>query len=123
MHRHAIQKHQNIGIFKTIPAKTRLFNVKPCQNYPNWYSADVDVGGVEIFVWGGFLLNDLLLVNYNPTELDVHIGDVVEILGIYGDWAWVKMTTPKNHESVPVGAIGWLPCVSLSDDYFCRDTR
>ncbi|MDO4893906.1 hypothetical protein [Moraxella sp.] len=111
-----IGQHQNIGIFKTIPAKTRLRNVKPCQNYPNWYSANV--GDVEIFVWGGFLLDNVLLVDYNPTELDVNVGDLVEVLGIYGDWVWAKILTPTHHTSMPTNTMGWLPCVILSGGYF-----
>lgn len=111
-----IGQHQNIGIFKTIPAKTRLRNVKPCQNYPNWYSANV--GDVEIFVWGGFLLDNVLLVDYNPTELDVNVGDLVEVLGIYGDWVWAKILTPTHYTSMLTNTMGWLPCVILSGGYF-----
>ncbi|OOR89768.1 hypothetical protein B0181_06050 [Moraxella caviae] len=106
-----LKKHQNIGIFKTIAAGTRLTNIKPCPSYEHWYSADV--GGLQMFVYGGFLANDVLTVDYNPTELDVDCGDVVELLGIYGAWAWVRMSAPMHKDSVQAGEMGWLPCAIL----------
>lgn len=41
--------------------------------------------------------------DYNPTEADVAVGTLVELIAIYQDWAWVAV---GNHK-------GWLPCRCL----------
>ena len=54
----------------------------------NWYEAEIQ--GKETFIPKHFITDKRLNRDYNPTELDVKIGDVIEVKEIHTLWLFVK---------------------------------
>ncbi len=115
-----LYSHYSEGTFPTFKAGTKLGELLPCQKYQGWYSTTYN--NVEFFVYGGFVdENNTLIVDYNSTELEVHHGDMVEVLGLYQGWIWVKITSKHNNQGSSVGQIGWLPNEIVQSCYTIKD--
>lgn len=91
------QNHEGEGRFPTFSKGTVVENLAPCSNYPNWFSCKIE--GMETYVSTDFLEGKTLNRAYNPTELVVQAGDVVELLEVHYQWALVAYR----------GEVGWLP--------------
>lgn len=91
------QNHRGEGKFPTFPKGTRVVNLSPCSNYPNWFSCEIV--GMKTYVSADFLEGNVLNRDYNPTELMVQVGDSVELLEVHFQWALVRFREE----------IGWLP--------------
>ncbi|TNH06494.1 hypothetical protein [Testudinibacter sp. TR-2022] len=98
----AIEMHKNEGLFPTFTAGCPLENLQPCAKYTHWFSCSIQ--GFDTYVPESFIENNQLNQSYNPTELNVNIGDTVELLAIYYEWAIVKNSTQQ---------VGWLPLAKL----------
>ncbi len=46
------QNHRGEGEFPTFPKGTRVVNLSPCSNYPNWFSCEI--GGMKTYVSADF---------------------------------------------------------------------
>ncbi len=91
------QDHKGEGEFPTFRKGTRVDNLSSCSNYPQWFSCDIE--GWQTYVPIHFLDRQMLNCDYNPTELAVKEGDVVELLSVHFQWALV----------IYRGEVGWLP--------------
>ncbi|MGT2895000.1 hypothetical protein ACVRZR_01260 [Streptococcus entericus] len=89
--------HQGEGSFPTFSIGTPVHHMIPCEKYPNWFSCDIV--GHKTYVPNHFVVANRLIVDYNPTELVVTVGDQVAMLECHDQWALV------DHD----GQIGWLP--------------
>lgn len=82
------QNHKGEGEFPTFRKGTRVDNLSSCLNYPQWFSCDIE--GWQTYVLIHFLDQQILNCDYNPTELEVKEGDVVELLSVHFQWAVVQ---------------------------------
>ena len=89
------------GIFPTFVKGTEIKALTPCRKYPNWYACEIE--GYHTYEPEHFVRANHLVTDYNPTELAVVKGDIVELLELHYQWALVS----KGKE------IGWLPCEIL----------
>lgn len=94
--------HQSEGIFPTFAKGVPVEHLSPCAKYPNWHQCQIL--GHNTYVPSHFVNNHHLATDYNPTELTVVKGDIVEVLEIHYAWAIVR----HNDE------VGWLPCEILA---------
>lgn len=92
-----IQNHQGEGLFPTFSIGTFVNHMVPCENYPNWFSCEIE--GYKTYVPKHFVVDNRLIVDYNPTELVVKAGDQVILLALHYQWALVDYG----------GQVGWLP--------------
>lgn len=84
------QNHRGEGKFPTFPKGTRVVNLSPCANYPNWFSCEIV--GMKTYVSADFLEGNVLNRDYNPTELMVQVGDSVELLEVHFNGLWFAST-------------------------------
>ena len=96
-----VNDHQGESKFPLFPKGTAVKILAECENYPNWLSAEIE--GHFVYVPDHFIEKNQLVIDYNPTELVVEKGEVVELLELHYEWALVQ----KENE------IGWLPCKIL----------
>lgn len=107
--------HDGEGQFDTYKAGTQLSNPIPCQEYHGWYH--VTYQDIAFYVCGEFLDKDnRLLVDYNPTELQVQCGDKVSVFNIYHGWVWAKIIHKQSNKGSPLGRIGWVPVAIMQID-------
>ena len=66
--------------------------------FPHWLSCTID--GHEFFIPETFVADDVLLRDYNPTELQASQDEIVELLELVFEWVYVKNST---------GKVGWIP--------------
>ncbi|QGM81721.1 hypothetical protein A6A10_08685 [Otariodibacter oris] len=93
-----IESHNGEGKFPTFSKGSVIKNLALYEKYPNWYACQIN--GYDTYVPIDFITNDTLNQNYNPTELQIKKGEVVELLALYYQWAYVKYQDQN----------GWLPC-------------
>ena len=90
-----------IPIFPLFPQGTRVHNLAVDEEddaFPHWLSCTI--GGYEFFIPETFVADDVLLRDYNPTELSALQGEIVELLELVFEWVYVKNG---------VGKVGWIP--------------
>lgn len=92
-----IERHQGEGVFPTFLKGTLVQHIQPCTSYPNWLSCSID--GWKTYVPIHFVENHRLTRDYNPTELQVEMGVLVDLLELHYQWVLV------NYD----GQVGWLP--------------
>ncbi len=96
-----IENHIGEGQFPMFIKGTQVNNLQPCAVYPNWFSCEIE--GYKTYVPSHFVENNTLLVDYNPTEIDIEANELVELLELHYQWAVVSYKD----------AIGWLPVEKL----------
>lgn len=90
--------HQGEGQYPTFAKGSAVKLIAACEKFANWYAAEID--GYSLYITRDFVENEQLSCDYNPTELVVSEGEMVELLELHYEWALVR----RNQE------IGWLPC-------------
>lgn len=90
--------HDGEGVFPLFVKGSRVQDVEPTQRYSHWLACKIN--GIQTYVPDSYLQNDILLKDYNPTELIATAGEEVELLEIDFEWLYVKN---KQNQS------GWLP--------------
>ena len=90
--------HDGEGAFPEFPKGTAVENVVPNDEYPHWMECTID--DMETFIPDVYISDGTLVVEYNPTELVIAKGAVVELQKVVYEWLFVKT---KN------GVSGWLP--------------
>jgi len=66
--------------------------------FPHWLCCTIE--GREVFIPKTFVAGDVLLREYNPTELSAQKGEVVTLFEFVFKWAFVENS---------VGKTGWIP--------------
>lgn len=95
------KNHLGEGVFSTFLAGTEVKIKAECSRYPNWFACEIS--GYQTFVPSHFVVDNKLACDYNPTELVVEKGEIVELLALHYQWVIVKRGVD----------IGWLPCEIL----------
>ena len=90
--------HAGEGTFPVFPRGTAVDDIMPCDEVPHWSACSIN--GMETFIPDTFLAEGKLTEDYDPTELIIRKGDIVELRRIVYEWLYVKTET---------GALGWLP--------------
>jgi len=70
--------------------------------FVDWFAAEVD--GHETFVPVSFIKDGKLIRDYNPTELEVKAGGILEVVEIVNAWLIAKDNK---------GRIGWIPAENV----------
>ena len=102
-----IKEHPGYGQFPTFEKGTKVMMGEEDTHYLDWYACDI--AGHQTFVPKTFVCDGRLTRDYNPTELILGIGDMVEVKEIIN--AWLIATNEK-------GLTGWIPAevvVSVND--------
>lgn len=66
--------------------------------FAHWFPCEIE--GFQTFVPNTFLRDEKLIREYNPTELIVDIGEILEVVEIVNAWLIVR-----NRKGAP----GWIP--------------
>ena len=82
--------------FPTFRKGTEVVMIKASEHF-NWYEAEIK--DKEIFVPKHFVNDNKLNRDYNPTELDSKIGDVIDIKEVHTLWLLAEDTQ---------GNAGWI---------------
>lgn len=93
-----IEKHDGYGTFPLFSSGTTVSNLEPCNEYLHWLSCVIN--GFDTFVPETYVVDGLLVKDYNPTELIVEKGQNVTLIEIVFEWLYVKDGNNRN---------GWLP--------------
>jgi hypothetical protein len=94
-----IEQHDGEGQFETFAKGSQITDLAPCQYFKHWSSCKIN--GVSTYVPDYYVANDELLYDYNPTELVVKGGEVLEVLQVSYSWQLVCCQESKQ--------IGWIP--------------
>ncbi|WP_434778938.1 hypothetical protein [Neisseria sp. Ec49-e6-T10] len=97
--------HQNYGIFPTFPKGVPVQIKGDDQEAQDWYPCDIQ--GHEAYVYK-YLLDEqnCLLIDYNPTELDIDANMPLDVLGVYGAWLYVQDEQQAKK--------GWIPAEKVT---------
>ena len=93
-----MEKHDGEGVFPLFKKGAAVQNVQPCEGTPHWCLCEID--GHKTYIAETYLANNVLLRDYDPTELAADKGQEVTLVDIVFEWLLVQ------NES---GKIGWLP--------------
>lgn len=102
-------RHDGEGDFPTFPKGATVENIESSEEYNHWMSCKID--NINTFVPDVFMINNTLTREYNPTELVIDKGEVVEVMEIIYEWLYVK-----NKHNV----YGWIPAnkaVSIKNEH------
>ena len=94
--------HTGEGIFPIFPKGTLVKDIVPCEEVPHWYACTIN--GIATFIPDIFLTEAILNADYNPTELVLAKGDVVELQRVVYEWLYVKSND---------GTLGWFPASKI----------
>lgn len=89
--------HAGEGVFPEFPKGADVENIVPSE-VPHWMACTIH--NMETFVPDIYIADGKLTRDYNPTELVLAKGVIVELQKIVYEWLYV---TAKNGDS------GWLP--------------
>ena len=96
--------HQNIGIFPTFPQETEVVVKQSCDKFVDWYLCEIL--GYTTYISRYLLKDNRLLIDYNPTELDVEINEELEVVAIYGAWLYARDSKRVK--------CGWIPAEKVT---------
>ena len=99
-----ICKHDGEGLFPTFAKGTKvIITGSECTHFLHWFPCEIE--GHLTYIPKAFLNDDLTLArDYNPTELVLDEGSIIEIKEIVN--AWLIATTQD-------GQTGWIPAESV----------
>ena len=103
-----IKNHLGEGHFPTFKKGTTVEMGEACTHFLHWFACDIS--GHQTYVPESFINNDVLIRDYNPTELVQCEGDILEVHEIIHAWL---IATNEN------GDTGWIPAevvISLECD-------
>jgi hypothetical protein len=90
--------HDGEGNFPVFPKGTAVENIEPCEEFLHWMACSID--NVETFVPDVCVADGKLTEDYDPTEVVLAKGEIVELQRIVFEWLYVKTSA---------GISGWLP--------------
>ena len=93
-----VDSHDGEGAFPVFPKGTAVEDIQPCEEVPHWMACQIN--NIRTFVPDTYLADGKLTVDYDPTEVVLAKGEVVELQKIVFEWLYVKTST---------GISGWLP--------------
>jgi len=98
-----IQNHPGEGQFPAFVKGTPvLLTGSECEEFRHWFPCEIERHNT--YIPESFIANDTLVRNYNPTELVVRIGDILEVCEIVNAWLLAK---DQN------GQVGWIPAEAV----------
>lgn len=97
-----IDSHDGEGAFPVFPKGSIVENAQPSEECAHWMPCMID--GKETFLPDIYLTDNRLNVDYDPTELVLEKGEVVELLKVVCEWLYVRTKD---------GVSGWLPAAKL----------
>ena len=98
-----IQPHLGEGQFPTFAKGTPVSLAgSECEEFRHWFPCEIE--GHSTYIPESFIINGVLERDYNPTELAVSAGDILEVCEIVN--AWLLAKDPK-------GQIGWIPAEAV----------
>ena len=86
------------GDFPTFKEGVKVSNLEKCKEYYAWYSCEIE--GYNIYIHEDYFQDEVLIKEYNPTELNVNIGDKLTLVRIKNSWLYCKNEA---------GILGWVP--------------
>lgn len=93
-----IDQHDGEGQFPTFSMGETVHNLEACEEYAHWMSCTIR--GMETFIPDIFVEDNILIRDYNPTELIVDKNENIEIEEIVYEWLYGRSTK---------GEQGWIP--------------
>lgn len=100
--------HQNEGIFPTFSKGTKVTINESCEEFVDWYLCEIE--GYTTYISKYLFKNNELIIDYNPTELDIAENEKLEVISIYGAWLYAKAI--KNQ------CYGWIPAEKVRSYIF-----
>lgn len=94
-----IEKHDGEGQLPTFKKGCEVKSLSPCTYFHNWSSCEMN--DIKTYIPNYYVAEGKLLYDYNPTELVVAGGEVLEILQISYGW-FLAYSKPNNQT-------GWIP--------------
>ncbi len=82
----AVEYHDGEGVFPLYPKGTPVVNATPCPESKHWLGCSID--GRTTYVPDVYVKNGVLAVDYNPTELVVKKGALIEVKKIIYEWVY-----------------------------------
>lgn len=93
-----VESHNGEGCFPLFAKGTKVENLNKTERYNHWMSCTIN--GMVTYVPDTYLRDNILITDYNPTELIVKENEKVKLLGLVFEWLLVK-----NKDNV----CGWIP--------------
>ena len=93
-----MEKHDGEGAFPLFTKGTVVSDLIDCEESSHWYSCVIN--GHETYIPETYVVDKILVKDYNPTELVVEKGQVVILIEVVFEWLYVKDENGKS---------GWLP--------------
>ena len=93
-----MEKHEGEGVFPLFKKGTAVSDFNACDEYPNWFSCMIN--GYKTYIPGIYVVDSVLIQDYNPTELVVKKDQTVTLINIVFEWLYVKDENDRR---------GWIP--------------
>ena len=95
-----IDKHDGEGVFPLFTKGTAVSDLIEGEDnkYPHWFPCVIN--GYETFIPDIYVVDSILVQDYNPTELIVEKEQIITLIDIVFEWLYVR---DEN------GREGWLP--------------
>ena len=91
-------RHESEGTFPLFKAETNVLIKDKCDGFFAWYSCEIE--GYSTYIHEDYFKKDILVEDYNPTELNADIGDKLILVFIKNSWLYCKNEN---------GVSGWIP--------------
>lgn len=92
-----IEKHLGEGQFPTFSKGTKVVLSEACIHFPHWYACEIN--GYQTYIPESIIVGDILIEDYNPTELVQEVGDILHVEELVYSWL---LATNKD------GVTGWI---------------
>ncbi len=96
-----VERHLGEGVFPLFKRGCSVKILEDCNFYVNWKKCLIN--NIITYIPKHFIKAEVLLVDYNPTELICDVNDEIEVIDIVYGWIYGKI----NDE------IGWVPCYKI----------
>jgi len=96
------EEHNGYGVFPLFKKGAAIRNLSPCNEYPHWFSCIIN--DYETFIPETYVIDGILIKDYNPTELIVKNKQIVILEEIVFEWLYVRDENGKS---------GWLPASKI----------
>ena len=97
-----IARHLGEGEFPTFAQGSTVLIGEECNHFLHWFPCEIE--GYKTYIPEVFVCDGKLTRDYNPTELIVDVGEILEVREIV--YAWLLATNAK-------GITGWIPAESV----------
>lgn len=93
-----VDKHDGEGRFPAFKAGEAVHNMQACDESVHWKFCTIN--GFDTYIPEVFVHNGVLARDYDPTEILIEAGEVLEVEAVVYEWLYVKNA---------VGICGWIP--------------